>query len=297
MNVKRLVKLLTPPIIVEAYRWLAAKKDQTPAAGSAKKFLWEGIYRHYGDVSAAGDGYEGQVWIDSRTEATRNLFAGAKNFGAIPPVIESRYNLLAFLAAILSGRSQRVRIIDFGGAMGIAYVYLCSSMTHCDAVDYYLVDNSVSCEQAAKIFADDSRIQFHSGLNHDIPEVDIVFMSGVLQYISDYADAVRRLVQYKPSHILITLIPIVGTPTFASAQVNLEGSVLPAWFFKLTDIVEIMKHHGYSLLFTGSAEPQFDMGNFPEAHRMTHMANLLFSNGPQPQTLRGLRGREQSGVH
>lgn len=264
------IRSFTPLFLVKIYR-----RFKSPAS---REFLWEGIYQHYNQIVAVGGGYEGAVWINSRASSTRDLLDASKSFGLIPGVIESRYGLLAFLASALSRSSNKVRILDFGGAMGIAYVYLCGSMTNSQLIDYYVVDNQASCEQGSKIFEGDNRIHFETSLPETIDRVDIVFMSGVLQYVEDYEGVILRVIKYKPAFVLLTLLPVGEAPTFAAAQKNLQGSILPSWFFNLIEIIELMRNHGYRMSFKGAAEPKFDMGNFPPEYRLTHMANLLFSS-------------------
>jgi hypothetical protein len=79
-----------------------------------------------------------------------------------------------------------------------------------------------------KLVSADPRISFHESLDESVGNIDIVFLSGVLQYIRDYKGTLKVLAGLRPSFILMTYISAGNIPTFASSQVNLRGSVLPA---------------------------------------------------------------------
>lgn len=57
MNIKRLVKRIAPPILVDMYRGYLG-------------YIWKGVYQHYRDVPVAGKGFDGDVWVtESRAYA------------------------------------------------------------------------------------------------------------------------------------------------------------------------------------------------------------------------------------
>ncbi|HET9956226.1 MAG TPA: hypothetical protein VFQ61_17080, partial [Polyangiaceae bacterium] len=125
------------------------------------------------------------------------------------------------------------------------------------------------------IFADDQRIEFHEDVSA-VPTADIVFMSGVLQYIEDYPGVLRDLTErFHPRLFVLTLLPTGSFPTFASAQVNLEGSTMPAWFFNEAALLDQFGALGYELVLRGAATLEFDMSDFDPAHRLDGMSNWI----------------------
>jgi putative methyltransferase (TIGR04325 family) len=270
MDLKKLIRAVAPPFLVDVYRRL-----KSPHLGG---YLWRGIYTHYREVPAIGDGYNGDVWINSRTAYTKRLIDDMEGRGTIPVTLGFRYSSLALLAALVLESKSTVRVLDFGGAMGFAYPQLIKSLVS-DSVEYFVVDNERSCEKGASLFNNDPRIHFQPQLDDNIPNVDIVFMSGVLQYIEDYRGVIHSLVKYHPTYFLYTYTSAGDIPTYASAQRNLRGSILPAWFFNIDELCAIMTEVGYRLIFKASVAPEdkLDMSNFPSEYRLHHMANLLFS--------------------
>jgi len=270
MDFKKLVRAVAPPFLVDVYRHL-----KSPHIGG---YLWDGVYAHYRDVPTVGDGYNGDVWINSRTASTKSLIDALEGKGTIPVTMGFRYSSLAFLTALVLESKSTVRVLDFGGAMGFAYPQLIKSLVS-DSVEYFVVDNERSCERGSSLFKKDPRIHFHAHLDDSIPDVDIVFMSGVLQYIQDYQGIIQILAKYHPTYFLYTFLSVGDIPTYASAQRNLKGSVFPAWFFNIDELCAIMTEVGYGKKFKASVEieDKLDMSNFPSGYRLNHMANLLFS--------------------
>ncbi len=277
MDVKKLFRAVTPPFFVDVYRHLKSPHHSG--------YLWEGIYANYQDVPTMGEGYNGDVWINSRTASTKSLIEALEVGGTVPVTLGFRYSSLAFLAALVLQNNDIVRVLDFGGGMGVAYPQLRKSLCALDAVEYFVVDNQRSCEMGATLFRKDPHIHFHAQLDESIPDVDIVFISGVLQYIQDYQGIIQMLARYKPAYFLYTLLSAGDIPTYLSSQRNLKGSVFPAWFFNVHELEAIMARVGYELMFKASmqTEDHLNMANFRKDYRLNHMANLLFSRQVHPK--------------
>jgi putative methyltransferase (TIGR04325 family) len=268
---KKLVLAVTPPFFVYVYRHL-----KSPHKGA--NYLWDGVYKNYRDIPTFGDGYNGDVWINSRTASTKSLIDALERGGSIPVTIGFRYSSLAFLTAIILQRKTTVHVLDFGEAMGKPILNLLKSLLTSDSVENFVVDNERSCESGASLSKKDSRIHFNFQLDDSIPDVDIVFVSVVLQYIQDYQATIQALAKYHPAYFLYTLLSAGEIPTYASVQRNLKGSVLPAWFFNIDELSTILTDVGYELVFRASIEEdRLDMVNFSNEHRLNHMINLLFS--------------------
>lgn len=239
--------------------------------------LWKGIHDHFRDVPREGPAYEGDEWILGRAAATTDLKRRVYGSPELAPAIDSRYLLLPACIATLRAAHRPIRILDFGGALGVGYLHLRATAGPLDDCDYYVVDNDRSCEEGRRIFEGDPQIRFLADASQ-VPAADVIFMSGVLQYISDYAGVLNDLTRrFEPALVLLTLMPVGEFATFASAQVNLRGSTMPAWFFNLDELRGLMSGLGYRLVLRSRAELDFDMQDFPASHRLHAMANLVFA--------------------
>ena len=267
MSVSGFVRRITPPILLELF------DGNFMTEGS--RYFWDGIYDHYRDVPTHGERFDGDEWINKTRINTERLLASSREHGSIPQEAVGEHALLPLLASAVCESSGRVSILDFGGGMGVTYIHLISSLPNC-AVSYHVVEREGIARGGAELFADDARIHFSSELPAQ-SDFDIVYISSALQYIEDYAALLRALMAYRAKYFLFVKLSSGDFPTYATAQKNVSGSVLPYWFINFGEIIELMASGGYALIYKSVLEQQYDQSNFPAAYRLGRACNLLFS--------------------
>ena len=274
IDLKLIAKSLLPPFLIAAYKYFL---DPYYRVGS----MWKGTYDYYDQVPAKGQGYDSEVWIKSRLAQMMRFSAELAEARTIPVTHGFRYASLGLLASTILQSKGRVCILDVGGALGNAYLQVRKGLAaRRGDIHYFVIDTPRCVREGERLFAGDSQIRFLDALPapKSIPAVDIVFFSGVLQYIKDYEATIHDLAVYQAPYFLITYISAGDIPTFASAQMNLRKSILPSWFINSAELTSRMDGAGYQLLYAASIEPEdrIDMRNFPDRYRLTHMANLFF---------------------
>jgi hypothetical protein len=105
----------------------------------------------------------------------------------------------------------------------------------------------------------------------------MVQFCGSLQYIDDYRSAIVRACSFQPRFLHLLKLPVGTFPTFATAQRNIAGSVIPVWFFNESELVDLCASQNYRLAYHGMHERVYDTSNFDLAHRMTRYSHLLFT--------------------
>jgi putative methyltransferase (TIGR04325 family) len=241
------------------------------------KQLWQGIYPDFASVPVFGAAFASSNWLEPEAESTGRFRRQALDEHRMQKDAPSRYVLLPSVAAALTQLDKPLRILDFGGACGIAHVYFAPRMLPDAKYEYRVVDNKGSCEAGRAIYHDDPRVSFHETLD-EVPGADLVFMSGVLQYISDYRALLQRLAEFKPRAFVLTFTPVGPNPTFAAAQVNLPNSAFPHWFFNETEFVQWFRELGYTATFRSPVEQPFDTTNYPASHQLLQLSNWVFIN-------------------
>jgi putative methyltransferase (TIGR04325 family) len=265
MNIARVLKRITPPILFDIFR------------RSAPAELWAGIYSRYADVPVAGPGFDGEVWINQTKAYTKRMLAASESYGSIPFEVTGEHMLLPLVAALVCEQSGgRVGILDFGGGLGVGYVYLLSSLVNCGSIDYHVVERERVCEEGARLFEHDKRIRFHPRLPAELGQIDILYISSALQYVEDYPALLKALTAFRAKYFLFVKLSAGDFPTYATAQKNVSGTTLPYWFINVGEIIELMAAEGYSLKYKSALERQYDQSNFPDAHRLGRTCNLLF---------------------
>ena len=267
-------KLLRSPVVKVVARW--ANKEP---------FIWDGIYDSFDQVPVAGDGFASEAWLADMERYTSSAVRPLRNDRVgVPENVPQYHALLALLVASLRAEGRRVRVLDFGGGMGIGAANLRRSMEATSALEYFIVDNEESCERGRRLLREFPWVRFMPELPaapQDVGPVEVVVLSGVLQFVEKYEELLDRLARFAPSFWLFTFVPAGEIPTFASAQLNVPGSVLPVWFFNLEELIEKVEAHGFQLIFKSALDRVFDMSNFPLTHQLPRQCNLLFRRCPE----------------
>jgi putative methyltransferase (TIGR04325 family) len=183
---------------------------------------------------------------------------------------------LGLLAATVSAGQHAVRVLDFGGGVGQAFVQLLSTLRGATAVGYRVVDLDGVCAAGRQLFADDKRITFRTDWADIEEPVDVVYASSALPYVHDYEASLRRLMALKAPYVLLTKVAAGDFPPYAARQLNLAGQVLAYWFLNVAELIEIMSSGGYRCVYNEQVGRRYDQRNYPAAYRIGQMRNMLF---------------------
>lgn len=197
---------------------------------------WAGMYERTADVPARG-GYEADAWVRATRERTRQQMEAAPGSWDFLP-------LVMLTGSLLRG-SPTVRILDHGGGMGIAYVELRRSLGPEAGIEVVVVELPRVADEGRALFAADRSISFTTELTAG--PFDIVHSCGALQYVADPLGCLRQLLAYRAPHVLITKIPAGRNPRYATAQLNVSGSVIPCWMLDLGELEAVARGEGYSV--------------------------------------------------
>jgi putative methyltransferase (TIGR04325 family) len=273
MDIRTLLKDLVPPILVRAIR----NRQHGLVSGP----IWKGIYSRYRDVPARSEGYHGVDLADRTYALTARLLAAARGRGRtpLPPFPGGVHALLPLTVTLVARAQGRVRVLDFGGGMGVGFIHLLGSLRPGMEMEYDVVETRVMCDGGRRLFAGDPRIRFHTELPPLAGRgaVDIVYISSALQYVEDYATLLTRLCEYGATYVLFTNLAAGDVPTYATAQCNLRGMRLPHWFLNVTELVDLLEARSHSLVFASLTDREYDQRNLPVEYRVRHACNLLFA--------------------
>ncbi|HXQ73873.1 MAG TPA: methyltransferase, TIGR04325 family [Pyrinomonadaceae bacterium] len=259
-------KLLRSPVVKVVARW--ANKEP---------FIWDGVYESFDQVPVVGRGFMSDAWLADMERYTRTAVAALRRGEVgVPENVPPYHALLAMLIASVPVVDRPVRVLDFGGGMGIGLANVRRCMAAGTELEYLIVDNEESCERGRRLLEEFSSVKFMSELPRDVESVDVIVLSSVLQFVEEYEKLLNDLAAFRPAHWLFTFLPAGDIPTFASAQLNVPGSVLPVWFFNVDELTEIVEKFGYQLVFKSTLDRVFDMSNFPLTHQLPRQCNLLF---------------------
>jgi len=240
--------------------------------------VWSGVYPHLRDVPSSGSGFGGSIWLEGTRKDTERALRSLIDDGGPSIAPSEDHALLPLLAGTVAAGKGAIRILDFGGGMGIGYVHVRAALDPGVRVHYTILETSEVARAGSRLFAGSDEVRFITAVPEALPDIDILYSRTALQYAEDYAGLLRGLLRQRPRFVLLVTLQAGDIPTFATAQRNLPGSVLPAWFFRFEDIATIFRDAGYELVMRESSSYPFgERLAVPPSHRLEHACNVLFA--------------------
>lgn len=233
--------------------------------------IWRGIYRTFREAPQVGPGFKSDTW---RQNSLAKLRLQAE------PAFSS--TLLHALVAVRSVDGRVLRVLDFGGGLGLTYAALLKSTGNPSQIEYHIVEIPEVCMAGRTEFANDPRIRFHEALP-ELQDVGIVHAQSSLQYVEDWRGVLSDLVHYRAPYMILTDVPAGSFDPFVSLQ-TYYGSRIPCWFLNMDQLLSQLRTSGYRLLlksrFFGSylgTYCDYPMDNFPVELRVGASWNFLFA--------------------
>jgi putative methyltransferase (TIGR04325 family) len=185
--------------------------------------------------------------------------------------------LLPLVTALLVAKRQTrepLRILDFGGAAGIDFGNLIAAIRETSNIRYHVVDLPKVCAVGRAKWQDDARISFCDTLPVSA-HFDLVYGWSSIHYVADPLALLTQFTSYSPRAILIAGSPFTWGKAFVRAQVN-QSIRFPQWVLSLDEVARRMDGCGYHLAYHVAGEDDYNVDNYPPAHRVPNSASLLF---------------------
>lgn len=224
-----------------------------------------------------GPGFNGAFWVAATKARTLKAQTALRARRTEPSLPAGERALLPLLAASVAARRGKVSILDFGGGMGIGYVDILRALRAPAEVRYVVVETDEVSAEGGAIFGGDKSISFVSRVLDAGRDFAIVHVNSALQYIEDYRGLVRQLAGVGAEFVLFVNMSAGKIPTYATAQLNVPGSVLAYWFLNLDEVIALLREEGYALVMETSADRQLRGFDVPPEYRLEHGTNLLFA--------------------
>lgn len=194
--------LLLPPLVVAPWRRFFRQAVS-----------FSGDFASWNEASAHAGGYDSQEIVDRVASATRKVLAGEAAYerdSVVFDQIEYSWPLLASLLQVAVER-QRLRVIDFGGALGSTWR---QNRRYLERLQIPLAWHVVEQQHFVTI----GRQEFSSEVlrfDRTIAEAasggtDVVLLSSSLCYVSDAAQILDEAAATTAQYLIIDRLPIVA---------------------------------------------------------------------------------------
>lgn len=237
--------------------------------------IWEGVYQSFADVPSFG-GFGRDNWITPVRAETVAALQEARAHHITSSAPSGDRALLPLLVALLMQHHAPVRILDWGGGLGLSYAHVIGALLDASRVEYHIVELPELVAEGRLMQEDHDSIMFHESVPAGVA-FDIVYVSTALQYVNDYETLIRDLAAVGSPYLFLQRLSAGPIPTFATAQRNLAGSSIPYWFINIHELVALLVRCGYYLVFRSASDMIRDQAALPADHRLEHTVNLLFS--------------------
>jgi putative methyltransferase (TIGR04325 family) len=248
--------------------------------------IWENVYFDFvtANKHKEGLGFSGKKYLERSLLAATESMKALKTKKEIPFFHKQRnIDLIIIVSMMLSRRTKKLRILDFGGGFGIAYMNLIENIPNVvNHIEYTVVDNFEVCKQAKILFDRESSITFLESLpKKDV--FDLVYSSSCVQYIENWKEVLRELSTFNADHIYFSDFFCSLSKSFVTLQ-NYYESKIPHWFFNLDEFKRELEKNKYGLNFRIPTNLErlgqknlMSLANFPPGLITSQTYNLLFS--------------------
>lgn len=248
-----------------------------------KKFnIWEGSYKSFEEIDRSVDisGFNVKRY---RSQTIKNIFNALSNLKKNKPIdyfSKQRSIYLPILITLLITNSKKIKILDFGGGLGISYLSLIEKIPGIkNKIDYTIIEIPTIVMEGKKIFK--NKIKFIDKIPMK-KKYDVVFSSSAIQYINNWKQTILKLINLQPKYLLFSDVFAGKINTFATLQ-KYYNTFMPHWFFNEEYFLDLFYKNKYTLVFRDYVAvkrlefiDELPMENFPKKKRISRTLHLLF---------------------
>ncbi len=234
-----------------------------------KEPIWEGVYGSFAEVPSQGDGYECRQGmlrsLDRLAEARRGRDAGE--------LVVRRDAPLPLIAAMLLAERGALRILDFGGGMGLTFLETLAGIPDASGLEYHVVELPNICDAARQGLAGVDGVVFHETVPRDLA-FDVLHFGSSIHYVDDWKGLLASLLANGPRYVVFTDLPAGANPEYCTGQAY-YGARIPVRFFNSSEFLRELASLGlvpvYLSCFRGvilGKEQPLPQENFEASHRV-----------------------------
>ncbi|QWW70865.1 TIGR04325 family methyltransferase [Rhizobium sp. WYJ-E13] len=218
--------------------------------------FFDGPYADWRSAMSASGGYDAPAILAKVLEATRAVVQGRAAYERDTVIFKERsysHPLLAWLMYVASRSDCRLRVVDFGGALGSSYFQHRTAFAHLKELKWCVVEQPHFVKAGRTEFEDES-LSFCDNLDEAIDRVqpDVVLLSGVLQYLENPRQFLEALLSKGVKFILIdrtmAQFDVAEAPFVQHVPGWIYSASYPVWFLNADELQDNFQKQGYRVL-------------------------------------------------
>jgi len=200
-----------------------------------------------------------------------NLYNSKTDF--TPNWSSIRFNFISSFVSSLD--FNEIGILDIGGGYGETYLHL--KQTTKKKFEYRVFELPFTINESKSAFLNFKEIEFYDSLDAIDITPRIIYFGSSLQYFNDYIKILTDAMSFQAPFIVISDTPMGSIDTFACAQVNMPGIVIPRWVFNQNEICLLLQSGGYELIHDSANHyPFHNFNNYALNYRHITHKNKIF---------------------
>jgi putative methyltransferase (TIGR04325 family) len=244
--------------------------------------VWTGMFNSFEDAGGDLKAFDSEIWLNKQKDRVQEALQHFKT-----NTFSSKDYPLAIASAMILSDKKSIKILDFGGGMGIQYLDLISKVPQAkERVIYHVLDSHSSVENRPVEMDQFKNLFFHTDLNNLTEKVDVIHIGSTLQYIKDWKGLLKNLVStFKPEYFIFSDLFAGSIPTYVSHQVFYDKKI-PVNLLNEEEFLDYVTDEGYEVIFKclfsanilgNEFLPMFDLR---EDMRIKKTLNLVFKVKP-----------------
>jgi putative methyltransferase (TIGR04325 family) len=225
MTPKAFIKLFAPPVLVQGYRILRGRQENSVYGLSGDYGSWDEAVR-------ASTGYDSQIILEKTKTALLQVKNGQVAYerdSVVFAEIQYSWPLLAGLLWVAAQSCGRLNVLDFGGSLGSTYFQNRVFLRRLTEVRWNVIEQPRHIETGRAWFEDEA-LKFYLCVEDCVAETqpNVVILSSVLQYLERPYDILCGLLGLPCDHVIIDRTPFWDGPTDRLCVQHVPPSIYPA---------------------------------------------------------------------
>jgi len=215
---------------------------------------WSGNYKRWDEAQRRCSGYNAENILKTVLNSTLKVKNGEAKYerdSFIFEEIQYNYTLLSSLMWIAAQNNGKLRVLDFGGALGSTYFQNKSFLDSLPLVDWNIVEQHHFVEAGNQYIANNV-LKFHNSIKECLlkHEIDVVLLSSVIQYVEEPYVLLGEILSSGVDFVIIDRTPFVESNdriTVQKVNPKIYRASYPCWFFNKNRFVDFVTEK-YSLI-------------------------------------------------
>lgn len=242
-KIKKIIKNFIPPIFYLVYNFFKKKENLNKA-----QEVWSGNYNSWAVANAQCSGYDNTYILDQCKKGLLKVKSGEAAYerdSVVFDEIQYSWGLLAGLQNAALENDGRLCVLDFGGSLGSSYYQNKVFLNTINDLKWCIVEQPhfVKCGQEN---FENEQLKFYHSIEECMAanKIDVLLLSGVLQYLEKPYEWIERLVSLKIPYIIIDRTAFADIEedilTIQNVPEEIYKASYPCWFFNGKKVLQKM---------------------------------------------------------